>query len=45
VQHADIPVMAAYLLLAAFLFVLINFVVDHVYVRIDPRIRILGRGP
>ena len=45
VQHADIPVMAAYLLLAAFLFVLINFVVDLVYVRIDPRIRILGRGP
>jgi peptide/nickel transport system permease protein len=44
VQHADIPVMAAYLLLAAFLFVLINFVVDLVYVRIDPRIRILGRG-
>ncbi len=45
VQHADIPVMAAYLLLAASLFVLINFVVDLVYVRIDPRIRILGRGP
>jgi peptide/nickel transport system permease protein len=45
VQHADIPVMAAYLLLAAFLFVLINFVVDLVYVRIDPRISILGRGP
>ena len=44
VQHADIPVMAAYLLLAAFLFVLINLVVDLVYVRIDPRIRILGRG-
>jgi peptide/nickel transport system permease protein len=44
VQHADIPVMAAYLLLAAFLFVLINLIVDLVYVRIDPRIRILGRG-
>jgi peptide/nickel transport system permease protein len=44
VQHADIPVMAAYLLLVAFLFVLINFVVDLVYVRIDPRIRIGGRG-
>jgi peptide/nickel transport system permease protein len=43
VQHADIPVMAAYLLLVAFLFVLINLVVDLVYVRIDPRIRILGR--
>jgi peptide/nickel transport system permease protein len=44
VQHADIPVMAAYLLLVGFLFVLINFVVDLVYVRIDPRIRILGRS-
>jgi len=43
VQNADIPVMAAYLLLVAFLFVFINFVVDLVYVRVDPRIRILGR--
>jgi peptide/nickel transport system permease protein len=44
VQFADIPVMAAYLMLVAFLFVSINFIVDLVYVRIDPRIRILGRG-
>ena len=44
VQQADIPVMAAYLLLVAFLFVLINFIVDLIYVRIDPRIRIQGRG-
>jgi peptide/nickel transport system permease protein len=44
VQFADIPVMAAYLMLVAFLFVLINLIVDLVYVRIDPRIRILGRG-
>jgi len=44
VQHADIPVMAAYLLLVAFLFVLINLVVDLIYAHIDPRIRILGRG-
>jgi peptide/nickel transport system permease protein len=44
VQTADIPVMSAYLMLVAFLFVLINFVVDLVYVYIDPRIRILGRG-
>jgi peptide/nickel transport system permease protein len=43
VQSADIPVMAAYLLLVALLFVLINLVVDLIYVRIDPRIRILGR--
>jgi peptide/nickel transport system permease protein len=44
VQFADIPVMAAYLMLVAFLFVAINLIVDLVYVRIDPRIRILGRG-
>ena len=44
VQNADIPVMAAYLLLVAFLFVLINLIVDLVYVRIDPRIRIYGKG-
>jgi peptide/nickel transport system permease protein len=42
VQNADIPVMAAYLILVAFLFVAINFIVDLIYVRIDPRIRILG---
>ena len=44
VQTADIPVMAAYLLLVALLFVLINFIVDMIYVRIDPRIRVAGRG-
>ena len=44
VQNADIPVMAGYLLLVAFLFVLINFIVDLIYVRVDPRIRIYGRG-
>jgi peptide/nickel transport system permease protein len=44
VQNADIPVMAAYLMLVAFLFVLINFIVDLVYVRVDPRIRIFGRA-
>jgi peptide/nickel transport system permease protein len=42
VQNADIPVMSAYLLLVAFLFVTINFVVDLLYVWVDPRIRILG---
>ena len=36
--------MSAYLMLVAFLFVLINFVVDLVYVRVDPRIRIFGRS-
>jgi peptide/nickel transport system permease protein len=44
VQNADVPVMAAYLLLVAFMFVSINFVVDMLYVAIDPRIRIVGRA-
>lgn len=42
VQNVDIPIMAAYLLLVAFLFVFINFVVDILYVVVDPRIRITG---
>lgn len=42
VQNADIPVMAAYLIMVAFLFVLINFIVDLLYVTVDPRIRIIG---
>ena len=44
VQQADVPVMAAYLMLVAFLFVLINFIVDLLYVYVDPRIRIGGRA-
>jgi peptide/nickel transport system permease protein len=44
VQTADIPVMAAYLLLVALFFIVINFIVDLVYVRIDPRIRVHQRG-
>jgi peptide/nickel transport system permease protein len=43
VQNADIPVMSAYLMLVAFLFVAINFIVDLLYVWVDPRIRIHGR--
>jgi peptide/nickel transport system permease protein len=43
VQNADIPVMAAYLMLVAFMFVAINFVVDLLYVYVDPRIRIVRR--
>jgi peptide/nickel transport system permease protein len=40
VQFADIPVMAAYLCLIAFIFVLINLVVDLLYLAVDPRLRI-----
>ncbi len=40
VQNVDIPIMAAYLLLIAFLFVMINLLVDILYAFVDPRIRI-----
>ena len=43
VQNADIPIMSAYLMLVAFLFVCINFLVDLLYAWIDPRIRIVRR--
>ncbi|QCK88765.1 ABC transporter permease [Phreatobacter aquaticus] len=43
VQTVDIPIMSAYLLLVATLFVLINLIVDLLYVAVDPRIRISGR--
>jgi peptide/nickel transport system permease protein len=44
VQNADIPVMAAYLLLVAAIFVTLNLVVDLLYVVVDPRIRVEARG-
>src|SRR6266581_4103632 len=40
VQFADIPVMAAYLVMVSFLFVIINFFVDLLYAAIDPRLRL-----
>ncbi len=40
VQNVDIPIMSAYLLLTAFLFVTINFIVDILYFLIDPRLRV-----
>jgi peptide/nickel transport system permease protein len=43
VQNVDIPIMAAYLLLVATLFVTINLIVDLLYVSVDPRIRITGK--
>ncbi len=44
VQNVDIPIMAAYLMLIAFLFVIINLLVDLLYVAVDPRIRLTGRS-
>jgi peptide/nickel transport system permease protein len=43
VQNADIPIMSAYLLLVAAIYVAINLVVDLLYVVVDPRIRIDAR--
>jgi peptide/nickel transport system permease protein len=40
VQNADIPIMAAYLLLVATIFVSINLIVDLLYTVIDPRLRV-----
>ena len=39
IQNVDIPIMAAYLLFIAFMFVVINLVVDILYVSVDPRLR------
>ena len=44
VQNADIPIMAAYLLLVAAIFVAINLIVDLLYAIIDPRIRVEARS-
>ena len=40
VQFVDIPIMSAYLIMVAFIFVMINFIVDIAYYFIDPRIRL-----
>ena len=40
VNVADVPVMAAYLCLIAFFFVVINLVVDLLYFAVDPRLRV-----
>ena len=43
VGSADIPVMAAYLMLIALVFVTINLIVDLLYYAVDPRLRV-GRS-
>ena len=42
VNFADIPVMSAYLVLVAFIFVVINMVVDLLYFVVDPRLSVGG---
>jgi len=44
VQNVDIPIMAAYLLLIAFLFVVINLAVDLLYAVVDPRLKVTVRA-
>lgn len=39
VQFADIPVMAAYLCLISLIFVVINLIVDLLYLAVDPRLK------
>ncbi|MZR31759.1 ABC transporter permease [Sneathiella litorea] len=39
ISDVDIPIMAAYLVLIAFFFVVINMIVDILYYAVDPRLR------
>lgn len=43
VHNVDIPIMAAYLMLIGFLFVVINLIVDLLYAAVDPRLRLAMR--
>ena len=40
IQFVDIPVMAAYIVLVAVIFVVINLIVDVLYGAVDPRVRL-----
>lgn len=42
VQRVDLPVMGAYLVLVALIFVIINLIVDFLYYVVDPRLRTEG---
>jgi peptide/nickel transport system permease protein len=47
VMHVDIPVMGAYLILVALMFVVLNLIVDFLYYVVDPRLRMeryVGNG-
>jgi peptide/nickel transport system permease protein len=41
IQFADVPMMAAYLVMIGLIFVIINLVVDLLYYAVDPRMRIV----
>ena len=40
INEVDIPVMASYLIMIAFFFVVINLIVDLLYYAVDPRLRV-----
>ena len=40
----DVPVMSAYLVLIALIFVIINLIVDLLYYAVDPRLRVERGG-
>ena len=40
IRFVDIPVMGVYLVVIAFFFVLVNLIVDLLYVAVDPRLRV-----
>jgi len=44
ISVVDIPVMAAYLVLIAFFFVVINMIVDLLYFAVDPRLRVQAKA-
>ena len=45
VQFVDVPVMAAYLVFVAFVFVVVNLAVDLTYLALDPRLRVVEAKP
>jgi peptide/nickel transport system permease protein len=45
VQFVDIPVMAAYLMFVALIFVIVNLSVDLLYFALDPRLRGAATAP
>ena len=40
VSFADVPIMSAYLVLVALVFVSINLIVDMLYYAVDPRLKV-----
>ncbi|SUZ31011.1 Glutathione transport system permease protein GsiC [Roseibaca ekhonensis] len=44
VRFVDVPVMAAYLMMIAVIFVVINLIVDLLYYAVDPRLRVERAG-